>query len=1034
MIKTCFLIWKSTPWVGTPESLFKTSWSQQGCRQNLRKIWSIGFCFLALTAMPSSLIQADLPSEKALSQIDESRGVIAVLGLPRNSPKFVNEMALAKEFIVYFQSDKHQDVEAVRKAADEAGILGRSVFAEYGALNSVHLTHNLADAVFVDEASTARVTDEEILRVLRPQAKALIGDRQLIKPIPEGMDDWSHPYHGADNNPQSSDRYVRGEFETQFIADPKFSPMPEQTVIAGGRIFKAMGHIAHKSNQNAMLNTMLCINAYNGTILWQRPLSEGFMIHRNTMIAADDALYMGDHESCKVIDAKTGELRRSIIVPPDLTDGPVWKWMAMKGDVLFALVGNPEMKVETIRSDRPGLGHWPWGMWQGHDYKDPRTAFGYGRTLIAVDRHSGKVLWHYRDEEFLDARALCMKNDKIFCYCPEKFLACIDATNGKLHWKNSDENLLAAIGPNEKAQHYITGYATTCYMKCSDDSIFFAGPQRKKMVVASATDGSLQWTNDVGNLQLVLRENAIYAAGPEKTYGMQLDYKSGAMLASLPARRACTRATGCVDSIFFRATGGTVRLMTDNNQAQHIAPMRPPCQDGVLISNGHLYWGPWMCGCQLSLYGNIGLRPIGEKSRGQQSIADVERDSLTVHPNATHALPLPIQPHDWVTFRGSNNRSDISQAALAAKVTPSWTSNLVSGELPTAPVAAGGFVFVADRAGVVHAFSADGKPKWKAYTGGSIFYPPTVANDRLYVGSADGRVYAFEATTGRPLWTFRVAPEDSKIAMYGKLVSRWPVAGGVILENGKLYAAAGITHYDGTYVVALDAISGNLVARNDSSGKLSDVVNSGISMQGELSVVDGELRFPGGGIYEIARYNLDTLECLNEVRHQLSSEYRTAFYPWYPSYDKFVSMEHPMPNGNILSHDASYDGSAFGNLSLETPRPLGTQNKLKKDLAGEFLRRRGKVPPETKVWIDQENRRFTSFAICNQTLLATGHTENAPDKPFLVAVDLVDGSDLWKHPLPAEVVKGGTAVNASGQIFLTLENGQLMCFSGPAVP
>ena len=174
-------------------------------------------------------------------------------------------------------------------------------------------------------------------------------------------------------------------------------------------------------------------------------------------------------------------------------------------------------------------------MWQGHDYKDPRTAFGYGRTLVAVDRQSGKVLWHYRDDEFLDARALCMKNDRIYCYCPEKFLAC--------------------------------------------------------MVVASAKDGSLHWTNDVGNLQLVLRDNSIYAAGPEKTSGMQLDYKTGSILASLPARRACTRATGCVDSIFFRATGGTVLVMTDGNQAQHIAPMRPPCQDGVLISNGQIASG-----------------------------------------------------------------------------------------------------------------------------------------------------------------------------------------------------------------------------------------------------------------------------------------------------------------------------------------------------------------------------------------------------------------------------------------------------------
>ena len=39
--------------------------------------------------------------------------------------------------------------------------------------------------------------------------------------------------------------------------------------------------------------------------------------------------------------------------------------------------------------------------------------------------------------------------------------------------------------------------------------------------------------------------------------------------------------------------------------------MRPACQDGVLVAGGLLYWGPWMCGCQLSLYGNIAVAGIG---------------------------------------------------------------------------------------------------------------------------------------------------------------------------------------------------------------------------------------------------------------------------------------------------------------------------------------------------------------------------------------------------------------------------------------
>jgi outer membrane protein assembly factor BamB len=974
-------------------------------------------------------VVAQSPVQTAAAKLDVRKGIVAVLGFSAADATAIVKLASKDGPRVYFQSADAVAVNAVRVTAEQADLLTVKVSADQGLLSWIHLSENLADGVLVAQAAADQVSDAEVLRVLRPRGIAIIGSRKLVKSVPDGIDDWSHPYHGPDNNPQSNDQLVKGAFQTQFIADPKFSPMPEQTVIAGGRIFKAMGHIAHKANQNEMLNTLLCINAYNGTILWRRPLPEGFMIHRNTMIATEDSLYLGDHESCKVIDARTGETTREIKIGEDISDGPTWKWMGMQDDVLFALVGNLEIKVETMRSSRRGLGHWPWGMWKGHDYKDPRTAFGHGRTFVALDRKTGKQLWHYRDDEFLDARAVCMKNDKIYVCSPEHFLACIDAKTGKLLWRNTDKDLLAAIGPNDKAQHYITGYATTCYMKCSNDLLFFSGPQRKEMVVASAVDGKLKWTNDVGNLQLVLRDDAVYAAGPQKTNGMRLDYKTGNVLASFPARRACTRATGCVDSIFFRASGGTVRVLTESNKATHIAPMRPPCQDGVLVSNGHLYWGPWMCGCQLSLYGNIGLRPVGESAEHSHD-ADVNsyEDALTVFGDPLRVPGLNIQSGDWTTWRGSNERSDKTSIDLPDGIKLAWQTEVCSSELPTAPVAAGELIFVADRTGVVRAINAAGKTVWKAYTAGPVYYPPSVANDRVFVGCADGRVYAFAAKTGRPLWTFRVAPQDRWISVYDRLLSRWPVAGGVVVENGTVYAAAGITHYDGTYLVGLDAVTGKLLAHNDTSGTLSEQVDSGISMQGNLQIIDGELRFLGCGVYETARYDLKTLECLNEPRADVSSQFRTAFYPYYPNYGKYVSLEYKCGNGNTLCHDASYEGSMFGNLSLQSPLPPGTQGMVK-DAAREFLRRRGRgsaVPKD--LWTDKVNRRFTSFVVTEDRLLGAGHPDEKPEESFLAAINVKDGTDLWVEKLPSVAVKGGVAVDSSGRILVSLENGQLLCF------
>lgn len=960
--------------------------------------------------------------QSLVERVGSGAGIVAVVDWPGQDAASVVDLLRDNELTVYFQSDDPAQVREVRALGLVAGLLGKRLFVAPGTPRDIHLAGNLADCVLIAHSAAKAASDAEVLRVLRPQATAIVGDRRMVKETPTGTDDWSHPYHGPDNNPQSRDRLARGSLRTQFIAAPKFCPMPEQTVAAGGRLFKAFGHIAHKENQNAFLNTLLCINGYNGSVVWTRPLPEGFMVHRNTMVATTDTLYMGDHESCKLLDARSGRLRGDITIPEGLTDGPVWKWMAIREGVLYGLVGNREVRVDTQRSVRRGLGHWPWGMWQGHDYRDPRLSFGFGRTVVAVDLATKKLRWHRRTELYLDGRSVCMNSRRIFAYSPGKALLAIDLHTGEVVWQHEGKETLAAIGPNLKAQHFITGFATTCYAKCNEQLIFFAGPQRQEMAVVSADSGDLVWTHPDGNLQLVLREDAVYAAGP-KTTGLRLDYGTGAKLGALPTRRACTRATGGIDSVFYRAFGGTVRLLTETGRAHHIAAMRPPCQDGVLIANGHLYWGPWMCGCPLSLYGNIGLGPVDE---AVEDSATPERPLNTAADDIENVESLGLQPGDWPAFRGGNDRSDVARVALPLGFRESWRVPLGSGNTPTAPVIGGGLVFVADRAGAVRALDgADGEVVWTRHTSGPIYYPPAIAMDRAFVGSADGYVYAFAARSGRLLWTYRVAPVDRRIPVFGELISRWPVAGGVVVQDDTVYAAAGIVNYDGTHVVALDAVTGRLKARNSTSGDLAPEVGGGISLQGNLTIAEGELRFLGGGVYETARYDLVSLACLNAPAPGLASRFPTAFHPYYPDYGRFVSLQHACPHG-VLSHAASYEGNQFGNLILQAP-PAEPSALDVGEAARKRLRRTGRLAPAEMLWQDGLNRRFTSFVAGDDILLAAGHTQEEPDRTSLVTTRIKDGAVLRQHDLPAAVVKGGMAIDHIGRLVVALEDGSLMC-------
>lgn len=998
----------------------------------IRRIAPTVALLFAASVFVSTTVAASTPStaKSALNKMGDQNNICVVLGLPDSArPDFVTDLAKQSQWRIYFQSPSLKDVTAVRESAEKAGLLGKRIFAHQGGYKSVHLADNLAGAVWVSAVSkTAKKELSEVARVLHPEGVAYLdGVRMFAKAYPKGIQAWDHPYHGPDNNPQSYDELARAPYLTQFIAEPKFSPMPEQTVSAAGVVFKAYGHIAHKENQNDILNTLMGINAYNGTILWRRP-NDGYMIHRNTMVATPGTLLLGNHESLQFIDAQTGKTKHKIVIPEGMADGPVWKWMALHNGILYALIGGKETPIVTQRSDNPALGHWPWGMWDGHDYKDEKKNFGFGRTFVAIDIESRKIIKHHKEKEFIDSRGVCMKDGRIYYYSPQKFLACLDLQSEQVRWRNTDGDLLAAIGKNERAQLYKTGYSTSIFLKTTKDHLVFAGPQRPNLVVARTEDGKLLWHKKDGNLQVVLRKDAFFTASRDGI-GAKMSYDTGEVLAKMPNRRACTRATGSIDSIFYRTSGGTVRYDTVSNTSQHIAPMRPPCQDGVVISNGLLYWGPWMCGCQLSLYGHIALSPAGDTLKNPSSGPQLE---LAAEPGRQVAS-LEARRGDWPSYRGDNARSQTSTVTLPRQVSRAWTFKPESSVMPTAPVTAGGMIFYADRSGAIRALDGGGQLKWKAFTGGPIYYPPAIDKGRLFVGSGDGRVHAFEAATGKPLWRYRVAQGDRLIPVFGKLISTWPVAGGIVVEKDTVYAAAGIAHYDGTHVVALDAATGKPSWENDKSGVLSKQVNSGVSLQGELMLKDGELQFPGGGVYLTARYDIDGGQCLNEPHNGLNSKYRTAFYPYYPEYAEYTSINHTFPNGDTLNYVASYEGSRHTPLTLKAPFTKEDLEKLKKTPA----KREGKsdrrtVPAKRKDRWQKEDLRFNGFVRTPKLLLAAGQSgpQSERDKNcFLTVIQLGDGAEVWKKKLSGAAVKDGVAVDHKGRIFVTLRNGEIQCFA-----
>ena len=983
----------------------------------------------------------------------EGEGIVEKVGLAKGicilpgdgECRLALELAGKTDLLLYVQLEQAKDVEAARRAADAAGLYGSRIFVEQGSLSKLHLADNIAD-VLVPGAEGGSIPRAEALRVLRPQGTAFIEGKTIIKPFPEGIDDWTHPYHGPDNNPQSEDTVIVGPYLTQFMADPRYAPLPQVAVASAGRVFKAFGHVAFKQREEALLNKLVAYNGYNGTELWRRDLREGVMIHRNTMIAMPERLYVGDDVSCKVIDTATGKLIDEIIPPQDVAGGTYWKWMAMEDGVLYAVIGDQEQRDPTKRWKRDAHG-WPWDP-ISEGFNQPENPWGYGRTVLAIDPKSKKVLWSHREDKPMDCRAVCMKNGRIYVFRHGAYLACLNAKNGEDIWRKTPERapaLFRTLGEYLNRQDWRTNWRTTCYLKCSDEALYFAGPQVGRLLVLSAKDGGILWQHPYSNFQLVIQDDVVYGLSGQidKHPSMKFGALTGEILAEIDkSRRACTRPTGCGDAIFFRAEGGSVRLDLASDRPGWISPMRAQCHDGVTIANGLLYWWPSVCDCQLTLYGITTLAPAGNfdfeaKAAEAERLQKASEDSSKVR-----VAELPQSEADWPTFRADNQCTATSKAAVGPKVKQLWRydpkmSMRGGAPRPTAPVAAGGLAFVSGPDGIVRAVDAKtGKLRWKAYTGGAVRIPPTIWNGRAFVGSGDGYAYCFEAQTGKLLWRFRAAPVERRIPVYGSLMSTWPAASGVLVEDGVAYVAAGIVNYDGTYVYALDAETGRIKWQNNTSGHLDKQARTGASVQGHQLLYDGKLYLASGTSLSPAVYSVADGTCLNDAG-PLAACNSQAPRGWELSLlgGQVVACGRPfyaLPGAGVF--DATVFGKVFMASVGERDVVWAADQSNKKILCYNRINPeafRGKVNNFHLDWggMGVKDKPVWAFDCGDSEALAVySNAVVVAGKTRVAAVKLGDGAVLWSEPLPGPAVTWGLAVDRDGRVIVTLEDGQVLCF------
>jgi len=941
-------------------------------------------------------------------------------------------------------------------------------------LVNVLITENLGD-----------VPMSEVMRVLAPHGVALIDGKKIVKPWSKDIDEWTHYLHSGDGNAVANDRVVGPPRHAQWVTEPRWQRHHEMTpslgalVSSGGRLFAIINEAPAGIDGLPDQWTLVARDAFNGTLLWKRPITEWGWEHwgdhsygngrwnhpthiARRLVAVEDRVFvtLGFNAPLTALDAATG---RTVRTYPE----------SRFTDEILYHEGTLVLAVNTARQN------------PGHIKAKPPVK----KAVVALNASTGELLW--RTDGFTGAASkadaiervmhltMVLGGGKVFLVEEDAVIA-LDMQTGRRMWRKQRPS---RPRPVTYGSYYFTNLCSLVY---HDGVVLFMEPDAtlKKqpwnapagadLSGISADTGQVLWTRPCGMWghynpgDVFAIDGLIWVHDSEAFSMMGLDPHSGQVRHRISTQEAIDqghhhRCYGNKATSRYFVTGrrGTefIDIASEENHRHHW--VRGTCRYGVLPCNGLLYAPPHPCICYITakLSGFWALAPrrkaAREKPEAQTSPA-LERGPAYDSGASLLAAGSGSSSGAWPTYRHDAARSGCAGMEVPSHLRVKWKSHV--GMRSTSPVISGGIVFVASvDSHTVRALDAsDGKPIWNYTAGGRVDTPPTVFRGLALFGSADGWAYCVRADTGKLVWRRRAAPEASRIVSYEQLESPWPVHGNVLIQNGVAYFAAGRSSFldGGIYVYAVEPSTGKLLQekRIDSldpeTGDMAECRLPYDMPPDALGALPDILVGDGTSIYmRHLQFAANDLH-YRSAAETMAPRTKRGLYPYVGGHlmsvaglldDDWFNQAYWMVDGQspckLLVFDEktaygvkSFTGSARHSRAIFRP---GTEGYTL------FASRR---PRHESKWSQKIPLRIVAMVLAGKILFVAGPPDVVPpgdpwaalegrSGALLQAVSAADGNTLSKLKLDSSPVFDGMAA-ADGQLYISMKDGSVLCLAG----